>query len=228
MAIAKTSILTTISGRIGAAEFAQTRTAQVIKHKRRPRRCTSPATYAIRRLRAERLALWKSTADRYRTEWEQVAATHPVTNRFGTQTYLTGFELFMSAIWDNTKPNTRTRLSRPPADNTNPVTAFTVDLHQGGPYTLDITCEDYGNTALCFAVWVARFLPIASTPRPRTWIYIGNYHYQDIATTWYDRFIAVNADLLDGEHVAVKVRAGEFNLWPATPVTVYATVQPHA
>ena len=98
MATARPLLFTAISGKMGTVEFAQRGPTTIIRNAKKPKTKVTWRIIEAQRIHAYKISVWKSfTTDHplWVTRWNQYAISHPLKNRIGQTTTISGFQYFM-------------------------------------------------------------------------------------------------------------------------------------
>ena len=99
MAIARPSLFTAISGKMGCIEFAQRGKTTMIRNAKKPKTKVTWRTIEAQRLLAYKISVWKKWIpywNAYDRCWQTYAAKHPSHNRLGQHCTLSAFQCFLS------------------------------------------------------------------------------------------------------------------------------------
>ena len=196
----------------------------VVKHQKPPRALKSPRAIKALNDMSHRTSQWNNMNAETLKAWEAITSTIPRRNRFGDTVYLSARALFMSIRYDYPPPNPFWDYDKPPFYKPNPPYSFSISLTAGGPYTIT-PLFDWGiSPGQLLTVFVARWQSRSTTHKPRTWIRIGPHLRYPIFTNWYQKFQDANVNLVQGEHVAIKLTTQTPWMWTPPPVQAWATV----
>ena len=226
MAIAKPSILGTISGIVAGTEIAATRNGAVLKKLKPPRRLNSWQEQKAREGWNYRTSLWHTLTTAEVRAWEVYAQNNPIKNRLGQPIYINARAHFMRNMVWTTPLQYLPDYEDPPIPTTGAFTALSASFTEGGPYTVTITETLPSSPVPIVTAWIARFQPQHTEREPSTWIRIGAFPITAHGMTWYEHFIARGVDLIAGERVAFKCRLHYVFSLPTPSITVWETVAP--
>jgi hypothetical protein len=214
-----------ISGKMPGAEFANTKQGIVMKQQKRPRGLSSNRIARQRQVWDHRSDLWNALTPDEVKQWEVAAPLNPRTNRLGQRTYLSPRALFMSNLIDCTLTAPIPDYTEVPDRATLPIDTFTATIYEGGPYLIDLHSPDHSTTILLYTLWIGRYFPASTNPKPKRWINVGTYQHSGDPSTWYHRFWHQDITFAEGERIAIKARPHVAWYWPGQEVTLFATVE---
>lgn len=223
MAIARPSLITTLSGKLAGVEYASTHNGLILKKTKPPRALSSPRASNWHNVWSQYNTLWNHLPADEILAWEALAPTVPQTNRLGARTYLTPHALFMSLAIDRTNlplwPNTN---PLPIASTPGPA-GLSIGLYPPAPLQLVPTPTEGFPDNTAIVISVARFRPRDSKHLPRSWIHLTPYPLTPNPADWESRFLAQGVTFQAYESIALKVRYHTHGSWPSPWLHVYHT-----
>lgn len=219
------ALAATISGQVGGASFALSKTSPSI---RQPRRRTTSRTAASQTRKSTFkafLTLWRRLSDDSRAAWRAAAAEFPHVNRVGVVSRLSGYNLFMKFATSATLGPGQFNLI-PPAMTTLPAHI--------------ITAASYSVSGAA-TVSLAKILPSSYTSaslfgsRPFTTNPVTFFRYTDLSKTVFSTDVPTSFKLnfefflgivAAGETISIQALPKGNGHIPGMPVSITLTVLP--
>jgi len=226
MALARSTLLSALSGIVGGSEVAMTKNGMVVKNRKPSRSMLSPNEQRAKLAFLQSARAWTALTHEQVQQFNAYANTHPVTNRLGESKCISGRAWFMKLrvpASEDYDPFTETT---PPSITTLPVHTVIMNIFKGGPYWLVPFRDADGATNLVRTLWIARFQSRTTSHKPQRWIPINTRLWAGAPISIYDDLIAANVELVEGENIAFKYVCRGADMWPSIPTVYWTTVQP--
>jgi len=219
--------VSTISGSLGALEFARTRRGQVVKVRKRRSFKSSPLQTAVHARLSAATAQWHALTAQQRTAWNTLASLGAYNYGLALAQNLSGYQLFLrwypnafcfdfplGSGWD---PPTNNRTSTWPG-----LLSFTLN-YTTSTFTIKTTGTGPGGNRNSEEVYISRFC--TSTLRtPSKWSRLSRRPKFTASMDYTTEFTTDPQRVLKNELVWIKVRACFWSSWPSVWAISYARV----